>query len=166
MQFKISSSRENWKRDTQTIKIRVYRKVFSKQFCFLSDAEDNISGPLNRGGIADLPLLSTLLAIHQKSRERSFWEVMDYFVLLAYVGLAASRTLLQRLLACLNLTLDSEGLFSWYKRQKWILWTMATAQAAENHGDEWGLTWYFRWGIYTSVPTWSFTRYVISTIIV
>ena len=33
----------------------------------LSDAEDNTSGPLNRGGIADLPLLRTLLAIHQKS---------------------------------------------------------------------------------------------------
>ena len=32
----------------------------------LSDAEDNTSGPLNRGDIADLPLLRTLLAIHQK----------------------------------------------------------------------------------------------------
>ena len=29
----------------------------------LSDEEDNTSGPLNRGGIADLPLLRTLLAI-------------------------------------------------------------------------------------------------------
>ena len=33
----------------------------------LSDAEDNASIPLNRGGIADLPLLRTLLAICQKS---------------------------------------------------------------------------------------------------
>ena len=33
----------------------------------LADAEDNTSGPLNRGGVADLPLLRTLLAIHQKS---------------------------------------------------------------------------------------------------
>ena len=32
---------------------------------------------------------------------------------------------------------------------------MAAVQAAENHGDEWGLTWYFSWGIYTSVPTWT-----------
>ena len=30
----------------------------------LSDAEDNLSGTLNRGGIADLPLLRTLLAIY------------------------------------------------------------------------------------------------------
>ena len=50
----------------------------------LSDAEDNTSGPLNRGGIADLPLLRTLLPIRQKSREPSFWEIMDSFILLAY----------------------------------------------------------------------------------
>ena len=31
----------------------------------LSDAEDNTSGPLNKGGIADLSLLGTLLAICQ-----------------------------------------------------------------------------------------------------
>ena len=35
----------------------------------LSDAEENTSSPLNRGGVADLPLLRTLLAICQKSRE-------------------------------------------------------------------------------------------------
>ena len=81
----------------------------------LSDAEDNTSGPLKRGGIADLPLLRTLLAIPQKSQEPSFWEVMDSFVLVAYASLAASRTLLQQLLACLTFTLDSEVLFSWYK---------------------------------------------------
>ena len=43
----------------------------------------------NRGGIADLPLLRTLLAIRQKSQETSFCEVMDSFVLLAYASLAA-----------------------------------------------------------------------------
>ena len=42
----------------------------------LSDAEDNTSGLFNRGGIADLALLRTLLAIRQKSCEPSFWEVM------------------------------------------------------------------------------------------
>ena len=60
----------------------------------LSDAEDNTSGPLNSGSIGDLPLLRTLLAIRQKSREPSFWEVMDSFVLLVYVSLATSRNLL------------------------------------------------------------------------
>ena len=51
-----------------------------------SDAEDNTSSPSNRGGIADLPLLRTLLAICQKSREPSFWEVIDSFVLVAHSG--------------------------------------------------------------------------------
>ena len=91
---------------------------FSANNFALLDADDNTSAPLNRGGIADLPLLRTLLAIRQKSQEPSFWEVMDSFVLLAYASLAASRTLLQRLLACLNFTSDSEDLFCWYKRKK------------------------------------------------
>ena len=48
--------------------------------CIKSDQTN--PGPLNRGGIADLPLLRRLLAIRQKSREPNFWEVMDSFVLL------------------------------------------------------------------------------------
>ena len=47
------------------------RLEFSEKFLAnnfaLPDAEDNTSGPLNRGSTADLPLLRTLLAIHQKS---------------------------------------------------------------------------------------------------
>ena len=84
----------------------------ANNFAF-SDVEDKASGPLNRGGIADLPLLRTLLAIRQKSRESSFWEAMDSFVLVAYASLAASRTLLQQLPDCLNFTLDSEDLSCW-----------------------------------------------------
>ena len=83
---------------------------------------------------------------------------MESFVLLAYASLAASRTLLQQLLACLNFTLESEDFSLWYKRKKWFLWTMAAAQAAENHGDEWDLTWYFLWGIYTPIPTWTHSQ--------
>ena len=49
--------------------------------------------------------------------------------------------------------LDSKDLFSWYKQKMWILSTMAAAQAAENHGDEWGLTWYLRWRMHSSIPT-------------
>ena len=83
----------------------------------LSEAEDSTSGQSNGGDIADLSLLRTLLAIWQKSREPSFWEVVDSFVLVAYANLAASKTFLQWLLACLNSTLDSD-LFCWYKRKK------------------------------------------------
>ena len=41
-------------------------ETFSANNFALSDAEDNTSTPLNRGGIADLPLLKTLLAICEK----------------------------------------------------------------------------------------------------
>ena len=81
-----------------------FKEKFSANNLDLSDAEDNTSGALNRGSIADLSLLRTLLAIRQKSQEPSFWEVMDSFVLLGYASLASPRTLLQGLLACLNYT--------------------------------------------------------------
>ena len=44
-----------------------FLKTFSANNFSLSEAEDNSSRPLNRGGIADLPLLRTVLAIRQKS---------------------------------------------------------------------------------------------------
>ena len=53
----------------------------------LSDAEDNTPRLLNRGGIADLPLLRTLLAVCQKFREPSFWKVTDCFILVPYASL-------------------------------------------------------------------------------
>ena len=73
MQFQISSRRENSKEIPESSRLEFLEKFSANNFA-LSDAEDNTSG------IADLPLLRTLLAIHQKS---SFWEVMDSFVLLA-----------------------------------------------------------------------------------
>ena len=66
-----------------------FLEKFSANNYALQDAEDNSSGSLNREGIADLPLLRTLMAIRQKSREPSFWEVMDSFVLLAYAILCS-----------------------------------------------------------------------------
>ena len=73
----------------ESSRLELLEKCLANNFA-LSDAEDNTSGPLNRGGIPDLPsLLRALLAIHQKSREPSFWEVMDSFVLVVYASLAA-----------------------------------------------------------------------------
>ena len=47
-------------------RLEFLEKFFANNFAF-SDAEDNTSGLLNRAGIADLPLLRTLLVIRQKS---------------------------------------------------------------------------------------------------
>ena len=98
------------------------------------------------------------MTICQKSQEPGFWEVIDSFILLAYASLAASRTLLERLLAYLNFTLDSEDLFCWYKWKKRFLWSMAAAQEAEDHKDKWELTAKLRWGIYTSIPIWTHSQ--------
>ena len=117
-----------------------FLEKFSANNFVLSDAEDNTSWPLNRGGIGDLTLLRTLLTIHQNSREPIFLESNGLFCFISISSLAASRTLLQQLLTCLNFTLDSENLSFWCKQKRWFLWTMAAAQAAKNHGDEWGWT--------------------------
>ena len=94
---------------------------------------------MNRVGIADFPVLRTLLVSYQNSGGPSFWEVIDSFVLLGYASLAASRTII----VCLNFTVDSEDLFCRYKWKSDFL----------NHEDEWGLTWYLQLGIYTSILT-------------
>ena len=88
MQFQISYRRKKGKKIPESSRLEFLEKFSANNFA-LSDAEDNTSGPLNRGGIADLPLLRTLLAIRQKSQEPSFWEVMDSLVLLAYASFAA-----------------------------------------------------------------------------
>ena len=42
---------------------------------------------------------------------------MNSFSLFEYVSLAALKTLLQQVLPCVNLTLDSEDLSRWYKQK-------------------------------------------------
>ena len=49
----------------ESSRLEFLEKFLANNFA-LSDAEDNTSSPLNRGGIADLSLLRKLLAIHQK----------------------------------------------------------------------------------------------------
>ena len=112
---------------------------------------------MNRKGIADLHLLRTLLAIHQKSQEPHFWEVMNS----CFISICQF-ALLQQLATCVNFTLDLEDSFCWYKRKTWFLWTMAAAQAAvldkwlySYFWDEWGLTWCLQWRIYTSISPWT-----------
>ena len=111
--FKLVLEGKTGKEIPESPRVEFLEKFLANNFA-LSDAEDNTSGPLNRGGgTAEITLLRALLAICQKSQGPSFWEVMNSFVLVAYASLAASRTLLQRLLACLNYTFNSKDLFCW-----------------------------------------------------
>ena len=52
-------------------RLQFLERFLANKFAFL-DAESNNSGPFNRGGIVDLLLLRTQLAIRRKSREPSF----------------------------------------------------------------------------------------------
>ena len=119
--FRLVHEGKSDKQIPESSRLEFLEKFLANSFA-LSDAEDSTSGSLNSGGITNLPLLRTLLAIRQKSREPRLWEVMDSFVLLAYASWAASRTLL---LAYLNFTLDSEDLSCSYKQKKWLLGNMA-----------------------------------------
>ena len=69
--FKLVLEGKTGKDIPESSRFEFLEKVLANNFA-LSDAEDNTSDPLNRGGIADLPLLRTLLAIRQKSGEPSF----------------------------------------------------------------------------------------------
>ena len=92
--------------------------------------------------------MRTLLAIRPKSWEPSLWEVMDSFVLIEYASLRASRTFLQQLLACLNFTL---------KTKKVICMNYGSCTRSWYLLDTY-LTWHLRWGIFTSIPTWTHSR--------
>ena len=74
--FKLVLEGKTGKEIPESSRLKFLEKFSANNFA-LSDAEDNTSGPLNRGSIADLPLLRTLLAIHQNSQEPNFWELMD-----------------------------------------------------------------------------------------
>ena len=87
--FKLVQEGKTGKEIPESLRLEFLEKSSANNFA-LSVAEDNTFGPSKSGGIANLPLLR---AIHQKSREPSFWKVMDSFVSLAYASLAALRTL-------------------------------------------------------------------------
>ena len=93
--FRLVLEEKTGKEIPESSRLEILEKFLANNFAS-SDAEHNTSGSLNRGGIADLALLRTILAIHQKSRGPSFWEVIDSFVLLAYVSLEASVTFSQQ----------------------------------------------------------------------
>ena len=64
--FKLVLEGKTGKEIPESSRLEFLGKFSANNFA-LSDGEDNTSRPLNRGGIADLPLLRTLLAICQKS---------------------------------------------------------------------------------------------------
>ena len=98
MQFQIKSGRKAGKEIHESLRLRVFRKVFRTQSCFTRSKRQHHKAIIK----ANLTLLRTLLLIRQMSLEWDYKEVIESFVLLA--NLATSRTFLQQLLACLKFT--------------------------------------------------------------
>ena len=91
-----------------------------------------------------LPLRKTLSAIHQKSWEPSFWEAIDsFFSSLCKFGSLKNPFATISSLCELYFRFR---LFIFLVQTKKFLWAVTAAQAVQNHGDEWGLTWFFWWG--------------------
>ena len=65
------------------IEIRVTWKYPKNKFTLSFVTCNILLGPFNREGIADLPLLTTLLMIGQKVQEPSLWEVIDSVVFIS-----------------------------------------------------------------------------------
>ena len=84
--FRLILEGKTGKEMSQSSRLEFVEKFLANNFA-LSSAEGSTSGSLNRRALVELPLLRTLLAIRQKSREPSFWEVMNSFVLVAYANL-------------------------------------------------------------------------------
>ena len=70
MQFRLALEEKAGKEIPDSSRLEFLEKLLANNLA-LSDAEDNTSGPLNRGGIANLALLRTLLTICQKFRDLS-----------------------------------------------------------------------------------------------
>ena len=83
MQCHISSRGKAGKESSRGSSILEFLEKFSEHNFSLSNAEGNTSWSLDKA----------LLAIFQESEKPGFLEVIDFFVLLAYVSLAASRIL-------------------------------------------------------------------------
>ena len=76
--FRLVLEGKTGKEIPESSRFEFLEKFLANNFA-LSDAEDNTSGPLNRGGIADLPLLRTLLAtLYSKCDQASdLWQQLE-----------------------------------------------------------------------------------------
>ena len=139
--FKLVLERKTGKEIPESWRLEFLEKFLVNNYTLL-DAEDNISRPSNREGIADLPLLRTLFVICQspESQVSGKWET----VFLAYASLAASKNPFTIIANLSEFYFRFRRSILFVQMRKGLLWVMAAAQAAENHGDEEDLTLYLR----------------------
>ena len=134
--------------------LQFFEKFLANNFS-LSDSEDNTSRLLNRGGIADFPFLENTISNSPKVPRTKFLGSDGIFCFISVCKFGSFQN------PFATITILSEIYFRFRRfilLEQIILWAMAATQAAENHGNEWGLTWHLRWGIYTSISTWTYSQ--------
>ena len=142
--FRLVLERKTGKEIPESSRLEFLEKVLANNFA-LSDAEDNNSSLLNRGGIySRFTFVENTISNSPKVLRAKFLGVMDSFVLITSLSELYFRF---RFILLVQM-----------KKKKRFLWSMAAAQAAENHGDECGSTCYLWWVVYTSIPTWTHSQ--------
>ena len=87
-------------------------------------AEDNTSGLLNRGGIADLPLLRTLLAIRQESTRAKFLGNNELFCFISIFKFGSFKNPFATITSLSELYLRIRRFFSLVQGR--VVWCLAT----------------------------------------
>ena len=118
-----------------------FLEKFSANNCALSDAKDNTSVPLSRGGIADLLLLRTLLVTCPESQAS---ESDGLFCFISIGKFGSSKNLVAIINSMSEIYFRFRRLIFLEQTKKVISMNSGRCTSSWNHGDKWALTWYFR----------------------
>ena len=118
--LKLVLERKRGKEILESSRLEFFEKNFSKQICFIKYRRQHLWTIEQRMYSRFIFIESTISNFPKVSRAQ-FLESDGLFCFISkfasYASLAASRSLLQRLIACVNFPLDSKYFFCWYKQK-------------------------------------------------
>ena len=118
----------------------------------LSDTEDNTFGPLNRGCNSRFTFVEIATSNLPKLQAAKFPGSDKLFCFISICKFGSFKNPFATITSLSELYFRFRRLFCWYKQIKMIF---VNKQHKQLKTMEWGLTWYLRWGINTSIPTWT-----------
>ena len=140
-------------KDARIIKIRVLRKVISKQSCFIRCRRQHLWANENRNYIRFT--FENIISNSPKVRRAKVLASDVFFCFSSIFKFGSFKNPFAKITSLSEFYFRFKRFTLLIQTKKWFLWSMTGAQAAENHGDMWGLTWYLWWGVYASIPTWT-----------
>ena len=127
------------------------RKVFSKQYCFIRCKKLYLWATGYRKH-SRFTFVESTISNSPKVQRAKFLGRDKLFCFISICTFGSFKNPSAMITSLSELYFTFRNLLCWCK-WKWFQWTLAAAQAAENHRDEWELTLNLWWGIYTSIPT-------------